>query len=168
MEKDLNRRSCGYLRATAGLFSALLAIVVVALASGPKVPGSTQLATRVFEFTYKAEIPQAPPGTRSLKIWLPYPRSDENQEIIDLQVSGPQGATVYTEPRFGNSVLYLALDGPGSSPVAITLKFKVRRSEYLRKDFGRMKQVAAGPLDPAVEEFLNPDKLVPIDGRIRQ
>jgi len=85
-----------------------------------------------------------------------------------VQVSGAQGATVYTEPRFGNPALYVSIDDPGSNPVAITLKFKVRRSEYLRKDFSKVKQVVAGALDPAVGEFLNPDKLVPIDGRIKQ
>src|SRR5215469_9706664 len=134
---------CKYLRFAPGFFWALLSVAIIALASsapasGPVATGPAP-ATRVFEFSYKAEIPQAPTGTRSLKIWLPYPRSDENQEIIDLQVSGPQGATVYTEPRFGNSVLYLAVDNPGPNPVAITLRFKVRRSEYLRKDFARIK-----------------------------
>jgi transglutaminase-like putative cysteine protease len=152
------------------LICATVAVTLAALAamaSGPAAPGTNAPATRVFEFTYKAEIPQAPAGTKSLKIWLPYPKSDENQEIFDVQVSAPPGATVYTEPRFGDSALYVAVDDP-SGPIAVTLKYKVRRQEYLRKDFARVKQVVAGPLDPSVEEYLKADRLVPIDGKIKE
>jgi transglutaminase-like putative cysteine protease len=152
----------------------VIALVPVALlslcASGAKNPAETpaELKSRVFQFSYKATISEVPAGAKRLNVWLPYPTTDANQEIFDMQVASPAKAAVYTEPRYGNSILFVSIDGPVAAPVSLEMSFKVRRTENVRRDFAGVSKVSASPLDPSVETFLQPDKLVPVTDRVRQ
>lgn len=125
-----------------------------------------RLKSRSFEFVYRAAINEVPVGTRRLNVWLPYPTMDANQEISDLQISSPSQVTVYTEPRFGNTILFTSIENPKAVPLVIEMKFKVMRAENLRRDFAKALAHSTGPLDPQLEMYLKPDKLVPIDGQI--
>ncbi len=142
-------------------------IAAVSVITGRVNSSGGEPATRVFELTYKATVRDAPAGAKRLNLWLPYPVSDANQEIADVQISSSAKATVYAEPKYGNAVLFITLENPGGSQIDVELKIKVRRTEYLRKDFARFNRSASSPLDPAVAEFLKPDKLVPIEGKIK-
>ncbi|MDA2938119.1 transglutaminase domain-containing protein [Acidobacteria bacterium AH-259-A15] len=148
-----------------GVFSLSIPIVIFALSGRRDAP--KQLRTRTFELTYKARITKVPPGTNYLEVWLPYPKSDENQEIFDIQIDSPANAAVYTEPVYNNPILHVSIDKPESLPYDIQLKFKVQRREYLRKDFSKADGDGIDPLDPEVEKFLRPKKLVPITDEIR-
>jgi transglutaminase-like putative cysteine protease len=152
------------LRPHLALALTLLLVSAVSQASPPPA----ELRARAFEFSYKATINEVPGGTKHLSVWLPYPTTDANQEIYDVQVSSPAKAAVYAEPRYGNSILYVSVDDPGAASVEIQVSFKVRRSENIRKDFARGSQVSNAPLDPSIEMYLQPDKLVPINGQIKQ
>jgi transglutaminase-like putative cysteine protease len=145
-----------------------LALLLTGLGAGlvSPVPGPAP-QTRVFEFTYRAQITQVPDGTKELRVWLPNPSTDAHQEIYDLQVSSPASAVAHKEARFGNSILFVSIRDPKPAPITIELKFKVRRSEYIRKDFVEYKAVSTGRLDPAVADFLKPDRLVPLNDRIK-
>jgi transglutaminase-like putative cysteine protease len=46
------------------------------------------------------------------------------------------------------------------------MKFKVMRAENLHRDFTKALAHSTGPLDPQLEMYTKPDKLVPIDGQI--
>jgi transglutaminase-like putative cysteine protease len=142
----------------------LLLVSVVCQAGAPPA----ELKARVFQFSYKATINEVPSGTKHLSVWLPYPTTDANQEISDIQVSSPTKAAVYAEPRYGNSILYVSIDNPGAAPVDIQVSFKVRRSENIRRDFARVSKVSNAVLDPSIEMYLQPDKLVPINAQIKQ
>ena len=146
--------------------AALLSLSASGAKNSPKPPA--ELKSRTFEFSYKAMINDVPAGSKRLNVWLPYPTTDANQEVYDIQVSSPRKATVYTEPRYGNSILFVSIDDPGAGPVSLEMNFKVRRTENLRKDFARVSNVSAGPLDPSIETFLQPDKLVPVTDQIRK
>lgn len=126
------------------------------------------LKSRLFEFAYKATLGEVPPGTKRLQVWLPYPATDAHQEILDMRISSPVPMTVYTEPRFGNSIAYASIENPNSIPLAIEMRFMVRRTENVRKDFAGVKQSVAGPLDPEVAMFLSPDRLVPVNDQVRR
>lgn len=124
-------------------------------------------AVRTFEITYRAVIDGLPEGAREVKVWLPYPTDDESQEVEVTDVSSPYPTRVEKEPEFGNSVLYVAVEEPAAEPVAIEMKARVRRTEKLRKDFDRAAGRDGEP--PAeVAPWLEPDRLVPLDGRIRE
>ena len=153
-----------------GLGSILTIIIGIgssaATASGGLTPSAAEHAARSFEFSYRTAITSVPAATKHLEFWLPYPVSDANQEIIDISVVSPTAAMVYSEPRYGDDALYLSIDNP-QPPINVELRFKVRRTEYIKKDFSNLK-AGSGPLDPAVEQFLKPDKLVPIDGKVTE
>src|ERR1044072_3796589 len=93
-------------------FALVTAMLLSLSASGaknsPKPPA--ELKSRTFEFSYKAMINDVPAGSKRLNVWLPYPTTDANQEVYDIQVSSPRKATVYTEPRYGNSILFVSID----------------------------------------------------------
>jgi transglutaminase-like putative cysteine protease len=136
--------------------------------SGESKAASAEPKTRVFEFVYKAAITEVPSGAKRLQIWLPYPITDSNQEVFDIRISSPSTASIYTEPRFGNSILYVAIDNPGSVAVELEMKFKVRRAENLRRDFVKVSRSAGAMLDTEVEMFLKPDMLVPVTDQVRK
>lgn len=123
--------------------------------------------SRFFEFVYKATLSEAPQGARRLEVWLPYPTTDAHQEISDMQISSPVPFTIYNEPRFGNSIAYATIDTAKALPLTIELKFKVRRFENLHNDFAAAGKTAVA-LDPEVEVFLKPDRLVPVNDQVRR
>jgi transglutaminase-like putative cysteine protease len=158
-------------RAFRGSVTAALVLSVMSSAFGAALSkrawfGSTESKTRDFEFSYKAQIPVLP-GTKRMRIWLPYPKSDANQEIYDIQISSPGVASVYSEPKYGNDVLSCTIQDPQDPSVGVEIRFKVRRSEY-RRDLGAFKRVLSGSLDPEISAYLKPDRLVPLTDQIRR
>ncbi len=125
--------------------------------------------SRDFELTYGARIGELPAGAHRVEIWLPYPASDASQEVTDAQVSSPIPYEVVKEQRFGNSILHLSVTDPREQELAVVMKVRVRRREYVRRDFAAAgeKRVAAEAEAPAAA-WLQPDRLVPLDDRIRK
>jgi transglutaminase-like putative cysteine protease len=126
--------------------------------------------SREFELTYSARIGELPAGAHRVEVWLPYPVSDGNQEVTVDAVSGPSRYEVIKEPRFGNSILHLSVTDPRERELAVEMKVRVRRREYLRHDFaGAAATPAAVPAATAAANagWLRPDRLVPLDERIR-
>jgi transglutaminase-like putative cysteine protease len=121
---------------------------------------------RRFEFRYTGKVDAIPPGASRLEIWLPYPQSDEHQQVKNVHLAAPVPFEVATDPASGNRMAHLAIDKP-QGPVEIGLTFVVERAEYVRKDFP-----PAGGERPAyprdVARWLEPDRLVPLDARIRK
>jgi len=146
---------------------ALLAIPI-GMAGGRSDGESSHPKDRAFQFTYKAEVGPIPDGTRELRVWLPYPTTNPHQEIYDVHVSGPATPTVYTEPRYENSILYLPVQNPGTGSVTIEVNFKVRRTEYLRHDYASLKPGSVHSFDQGMQKYLTADKLVPLSDRIRK
>ena len=117
------------LRRFVPMISLAFLVIPIGVAGSRSDGESTHLKDRVFQFTYKAEIGQIPEGTRELRVWLPYPTTNPHQEIYDVKVSGPSAATVYTEPQYENSILYLLVQNPSAGLVTVELAFKVERIE---------------------------------------
>src|SRR5262245_11621269 len=145
------------------MISLAFLVIPIGMAGNRSEGESSHLKDRVFQFTYKAEISQIPEGTRELRVWLPYPTTNPHQEIYDVRVAAPSTATVYTEPRYENSILYLPVQNPGAGPLTVELAFKVRRTEYLRRDYAAFKPTSIHAFDPGMQKYLAPDKLVPLN-----
>src|SRR5215831_3626486 len=150
------------------LLSIVLLVIANGIAGSKSGEDSSHPKDRVFQFTYKAEFGQIPEGTRELKVWLPYPTTNAHQEVFDVKVNGLTGATVYTEPQYQNSILYLPAQNPGSGPVTVEVVFKVRRFEYIRRDYTSFKPTSVHAFDPGMQKYLSADKLVPLNDRIRK
>jgi len=121
-------------------------------------------AERSFQFTYTAEV-QPPAGTGMIKIWIPYPISDANQVISNVQVKATYPTEVKEEPGHGNSVLFLSTQQP-KGPVKIEMTFLVKRLEYLHRPGTEPASPVPEPADD-IKKWLRPDRLVPLDKKVR-
>ena len=128
--------------------------------------GARAASDRTFELTYRAVVPSVPAGAARLDLWIPYPQSDENQQVEVLAVDAPARYEVTTEPRFGNRVLHLSIEKP-RQPIAVELRARVVRHEVVRKELSRAAAQGGAGRDAAVAKWLTADRLVPLDERIR-
>jgi len=155
------------MRQSAAVLAALLIAGLAAVAAVRKTVVVDAPETRTFEITYRAVVDELPDGAGELEVWIPYPTGNEAQEVEILGVESPYPTRIERDPEFGNSILYLRTDEPGPGPIAVEVKARVRRSEKLRKDFNDARPLH-GTLDPDVARWLEPDRLVPLDARIRE
>jgi transglutaminase-like putative cysteine protease len=124
---------------------------------------------RQFEFEYKATVKEVPAGARKLDLWIPVPRDTPFQKITGLVVDSPHPYRMHMA-QYGNRILHLSLTDPPPSGLTITMRFNAVRREHIQ---GRLRQAAAAPaprevFDPNMARWLAPDRLVPIDGKVRQ
>lgn len=125
-------------------------------------------AVRHFEFTYVTRVPELPPDAQSLRLWIPLPPSNEQQTISNVTVDSPLPLERHREPQYGNKYLYL--EAPRARlphPLEVRLHFRTTRLEK-RVAFDRGPgRVSAAEKPPAeVARFLQPNRLVPINGII--
>ena len=111
-------------------FLALLLIACSVIA----VSASAAIAKeRRAEVTYSVDL-KAPADAKHVRIWLPYPMSDENQEITGVVVTGnPTAWGIYKEGAFGNAALYAEWKDT-KGPRTLTYTFKVLRRERVTRD----------------------------------
>jgi len=76
-----------------------------------------------------------PAEAKEVRLWLPYPLSDRNQRVTNVQVCGNYGAaSVLREGVFGNTILFAIWQGvsPGRK---LTYSFEITRKEMITWDF---------------------------------
>jgi len=118
---------------------------------------------RKAEITFTFDF-NPPIGAKELKLWIPYPVSDKNQEIYDIHISGnPAYWGVYTEPKDGNHILYAEWRSPAKE-TKLNFSFKVKRKEVIKKDFPK-KELAFSKEE--FKEYLKPAKNLPIEGKVK-
>jgi transglutaminase-like putative cysteine protease len=147
---------------------AMLSLVVVGAALGAFTLAAPErkASPRSFDFVYSAEIANIPKGARTVAVWVPYPVTDPNQKIDDVEVKSPVPATIEQDAD-GNSVLYFALENPTEPSLAFEMSFRVKRDEYVRKDFAKARGKLGRKERAELAQYLKADKLVPLDERIR-
>lgn len=83
--------------------------------------------------TVSVDLPEAD-GAKRVRLWIPYPMSDEHQEIRDVAVGGNSTAHgVYRESDFGNTMLYAEWKDTAGKKT-LTYRFTVLRREVLTKE----------------------------------
>ncbi len=80
----------------------------------------------------------------------------------ETRVDTPYDWTVHTDPEYGNKILHLSLADADVRTIPITMSFRVRRREHVQL----LLSGAGGALHPD-QRWLQPDRLVPLDKRIR-
>lgn len=105
----------------------------------------------------------AQPHGRVVKLWLPYPVSDANQDITEVRISGNYArVAVYTDKVFQTPMLFVSWDKKATSR-RLTFSFAARRKAVIRRDFPT-KEAAWDPRDYAL--YLAPTSLAPFNRRI--
>jgi transglutaminase-like putative cysteine protease len=118
---------------------------------------------RTFSVTYVAKVKDIPAGTRSLRIWVPVAQDTTVQTISDLAFHGAT-PTLTREQEFGNLLAYYEVANPGTTFEA-SHSYRVTRREVLL-DKAKLPAAGAGA-DATSAVFLQPDKLVTVDDRVR-
>lgn len=113
------------------------------------------IAKRIVELRCEVAVPGASSSVVSL--WLPVPKSDSYQTIDSLRFSGVDRQEIHTDSRHGNRYFFTQV--PAGRQVAMT--FRVTRAER----HPGVGAPGASLVLPAC--CLGPDRLVPLDDRIR-
>lgn len=148
----------------------LFAMAVIAMSRAGAQPGDFSRPSRTFLFTYEVTLKELPAGAQHARIWIPCPVSDAHQTVTLKEMTGPVRLRETREAAFGNHILYGERMHPAAGPVEITLEYEVTRKEYGRGDYaGLVKASHGSEAEPKnLVAFLRPDRLVPIDGRMKE
>jgi transglutaminase-like putative cysteine protease len=138
-----------------------------ALCVGCALLASDRPAERRFDFTYTVGLHNIPNGAKKVAVWIPYPGSDEHQEISDVRVICPYPTRVTKDPEYGNSSLYIEVDNPKEPSLDVEISFNVKREEYVRRDFDKTG-VAAPSAEAISAHDLGADHFVPLNDRVRK
>ena len=151
--------------------AALLALTLLNLdvpranAQAQSEPSSPKL--REVYFTYHTDITGIDPKAHRVQAWIPLPREDKLQQVSDVKIDSPAHVEVLNQPTGRNRVTYLSAAAPPSGSIPVTVRFKVRRVEE-SSDIEKAQLNVPEPRDGAFASYLGPDRLVPIDGQIKQ
>ena len=151
-------------------FRIVIASLVV-LALSATVFGASDLSrpdrARDFRFTHDTEIGGYAPGANHLEAWIPLPREDRFQRISNLTIDTPVHHQIVDQHHDGNRALHLDAAAPLLASIPVTVQFDVKRIEETA-NLERAQRNIPEPSGGAFAEFLGPDKLVPLTGRIAQ
>jgi uncharacterized protein (TIGR03000 family) len=112
---------------------------------------------RTFLFTYAGAVTGLKSGEKA-RVWLPVPPSNEDQQVKREAQDLPPDPREGKDPQYGNAMLYFeaAADKDGNAPFSVTYRVTRREVKGSEKDKAD---------DALVRRFLQPDKLVPIEGK---
>ncbi len=113
---------------------------------------------RTSHFEYAATVTGLPAQAKSVRIWIPLPRTDETQTISNLLVESPVPHRETREALYGNRIAYFEIAGPCPEQVPIKISFDVHRFEVTA-----MNLQTGGP---ANARFLEGDRLAPLGGEV--
>lgn len=129
----------------------------------------TSVPTRRFRFTYLATIPPLTPDAKSSRVWIPLPQSDQYQTIRDLKIEAPFAYAQHHDPEYGNEYLYLQVPASQVTQAAeLRVSFEVIRHEHRVTLNSRPPATTSRSAPPDLQRFLQPDRLVPLQGTITE
>lgn len=138
----------------------LTALVVISLLFSLPAWAGSRSGRVTMEFDLSAQ-----PAGEAVRLWIPYPASNQNQLVGQYRQDGDYAATaVYTLPANGVPLLYAEWP-EGSKSRKLVLSFEVTRNE-LRRGALPVGEPAWNPADYA--EYLAPTSLGPTDGAVKQ
>lgn len=132
-------------------------LAFIALASGSLSYGA-EPKTREFLFTYQATMTGLAPG-QSVRVWLPVPPSNREQEVTVVKQELPGKGTVGTETKYGNAILFVEAKADAAGKVPLRITYRVKRREVTSD----LKEQVPAKKD--LELFLKPDAKVPLGGK---
>lgn len=125
---------------------------------------SAWAGNRAGEVTMAFDL-SAQPSDKVVRLWIPYPVSNQEQMVSHIRVSSDSAHTaVYTVPANGTELLYAEWP-EGSKSRKLTLAFEVARDELLHGDLP-IKAPVWNPADYA--EYLAPTSIGPTDGAVKE
>jgi transglutaminase-like putative cysteine protease len=144
------------------------------LHSAPRTAPSSALdaaSQRSFAFTYQVHVPANADG-KSSHLWIPLPQNDAFQSVSNLKIESSVLHSEGRDPEYQNP---FAVFTPSSAQAAagydVTLLFNATRREHaVNMHSPALQSASAAPAanDPLMKRYLEPDKLVPLNGTIAE
>ena len=137
-------------------------------AQTPTVPTDhPQAATsRKFDFRYAVSVAEIPREARTLRLWIPVPPSNGQQEVTGLSLKSPVSWEMRRQGDGRNRVAFLEIDPRKlKAPLSVEMRFTAERREN-RANLSGGPRPTAGEAPPDLARYLRPDRLVPLDGVI--
>ena len=123
---------------------------------------------RAFQLEYKTTVKDIPTNAKTVDLWIPVSRDNAFQRITDLQIESQYPYQMHTA-EYGNKVLHLRLSKPEQTSFSLTMRFNAVRIEHIQE---RLREPHTAALkeesDAQLSQWLKADRLVPIDGKIKQ
>lgn len=136
-------------------------LLLLAIALLVALPASAAIQSGNFTWTFDLS---AHPAEQKAELWIPYPVSDNEQQISQLSWNGNYStAAVYTERTLGVPMLYVHW-AAGVKPRHLTLTFHAQRQEQIKRDFPTVE----APYDVSnFALYLAPTTLGPVTGEVK-
>jgi len=115
-----------------------------------------------YEFVFNDYKPDV-----SAEMWVPLPHSDDYQIIKNLQIRSNARYEVKTAAD-GNVMAHIRLDYPVDATPNLLVSFDAERKEHLHSRLDGKAHLEKDDDPKVLAQYLKPDRLVPIDGKIRQ
>jgi transglutaminase-like putative cysteine protease len=135
-----------------------------------RTDSAAPLTSRSFEFTYQVHFPATENPGGPVRLWLPLPQADIYQDVSALHIDSP---AAYSQGRDSEYKNRFAMFKPTAKQYAtgfdVTVRFTATRREHrVTLDGSRTNASAALSAGPLLHRYLEPDKLVPLNGAIAE
>jgi transglutaminase-like putative cysteine protease len=151
------------------ILAMLVCIFALVVMSAAFTASSDTNAIRKFEFTYLTKIPALPADAKLSRIWIPLPQSDRYQTIRNIKIEAPFAYTKHHDPEYGNEYLYLqVLASKVAEPADVRVTFEATRLEHRVPLDTRPVSAQSRATSSDFQRFLQPDRLVPLQGTITE
>ena len=107
------------------------------------------------------------PSAKKFEAWIPLPREDAFQQVRQLKIETPVHFEIVDQGANGNRVAHLEASAPLPKSVPFTMTFTVTRREEAADMVAAARDIPE-PTDGNFAAYLEPNKLVPLTGRIAQ
>ena len=131
---------------------------------------SSQATTRSFEFTYQVHFPATENPAGPVRLWIPLPQADGYQDVSSLRIDSPVSYSQGRDSEYKNTFAeFKPTPQQAAAGFDVTLRFTATRHEHKVALVGAgANNAAVSPSDPMFQRYLEPDKLVPLNGTIAE
>ncbi len=105
----------------------LLVLLVAASATLAPAALASSSEDREFRFTYSVVIGPFPEGSGPVHVFVPLPRDDENQDVLEREIRTSIPGVVDREGAHGNAFWHGSVPEPGGRPITVVVESLVRR-----------------------------------------
>jgi transglutaminase-like putative cysteine protease len=153
------------------LVFALVAAVTAYAGRGSGAEPTETMPVRSFEFTYQVHVPAIADPAGPSHVWIPLPQADAYQDIRGLHIDSPVSYSQGSDAEYAN--VYAAFTPTAQQSATgfdVSLRFTaIRREHKVALDAATLKNASASAsLNPNLQRYLEPDKLVPLNGMIAE
>jgi len=120
-------------------------------------------SSRHFAFHYAFTVKNVP-GGQKIRVWFPAAHSDDFQDVKIISAKGDLPLKRTKEPRFGNEIYYAESSTSKAGDLHFEVDYDVVRRERLTFGIERPRLEDASLNKKEKQQYLAPDKLVPITG----